>query len=95
MQDFEKPSAKGFILGLIFLIACLVAGVYAIILGGKMVIGIFNYAEGKRATEECYKLQDQSRVFKGPFYLTQGEKDQCDYYGIKIDAPVKSRYELE
>jgi hypothetical protein len=51
-----------------------------------------NYAETQRAKLECRKLQDQARVFTGQgFYITEGEKLQCDYYQIEVDAPVGVR----
>lgn len=60
-----------------------------------IVIAIFamaNYAETQRAKLECRKLQDQARVYTGQgFYITEGEKLQCDYYEMPIDAPVGVR----
>lgn len=40
---------------------------------------------------ECYKLQSYAEKYKnyGGFYITQGEKQMCDYHGIVVDAPVR------
>jgi len=47
---------------------------------------------------ECYKLQANAERYEnflysqeneGGFYITQNEKEMCDYHGIVIDAPVR------
>ena len=47
---------------------------------------------------ECYKLQKQSEDYKnftysedniGGFYITEADKEMCDFYRIIINAPVK------
>lgn len=37
---------------------------------------------------ECFKWKEQAKTFPA-FYITQWQKEQCDYNGITIDAPVK------
>jgi hypothetical protein len=43
----------------------------------------------KEAMVECYKLESQSKEFKGKFFLTQSESDMCIANGFYIEAPVK------
>lgn len=51
-----------------------------------------DHAETQRAKLECRKLQDQARIYKEQgFFITPGEKLQCDYYDMHIDAPVTQR----
>jgi 5'(3')-deoxyribonucleotidase len=48
---------------------------------------------------QCYKLQNYAEEYKnflyspiineGGFYITQGEKQMCDYHGIVVNAPVR------
>lgn len=47
---------------------------------------------------ECYKLQKQAEEYKnfmysetnpGGFYITEADKEMCDFYRIIINAPVK------
>lgn len=47
---------------------------------------------------ECYKLQKQANDYKnflysetnpGGFYITESDKEMCDFYRIIINAPVK------
>jgi hypothetical protein len=47
---------------------------------------------------ECYKLQKQAEEYKnfmysetnpGGFYITEDDKEMCDFYRIIINAPVK------
>ena len=47
---------------------------------------------------QCYKLQSYAEEYEnflyslensGGFYITQNEKEMCDYHGIVIDAPVR------
>lgn len=56
----------------------------SIIVMGKVI------AKGLEKSEraECYKWQDQAKEFR-EFYLTKAEADQCEYWGIKVDAPIK------
>lgn len=39
-------------------------------------------------TATCIKWQEQASEYPG-FYLTQWQKQQCDYHGITIEAPVR------
>jgi hypothetical protein len=38
---------------------------------------------------ECEKWRDEAKEFAGYYYLSPYQAEQCDYYGIKINAPVK------
>lgn len=37
---------------------------------------------------DCYKWQAQAKEYPG-FYLTKYQADQCRYWNIQVDAPVK------
>lgn len=59
---------------------------------------ILNYGIVGAEEQYCYKLQAQAEQYKnftlskdnlGGFYVTQADKDQCDFLGIDIKAPVK------
>ncbi|MEK7596392.1 MAG: hypothetical protein AAB564_02510 [Patescibacteria group bacterium] len=39
------------------------------------------------AENECLKWQNQAEKIAG-FYITQKQKIQCDFIGIRINAPV-------
>lgn len=62
----------------------LIAGFYS----AKLLAAGFEYAEARRATAECEKWEEWSRVFPD-FYMTEWQKSQCDYHGVAIDAPIK------
>lgn len=38
--------------------------------------------------EECLRWQKDAKTLPG-YYLTQWQKQQCDYHQITIEAPVK------
>lgn len=38
---------------------------------------------------ECRKWAKQAEVYRPQFYLTEWQKNQCDYHGIEINAPVR------
>ena len=42
----------------------------------------------KQAMHECLVWQKQAKEFPG-YYLLKWQKEQCDYFGIEINAPVK------
>ncbi len=42
----------------------------------------------KQDRADCHKWQEQAKEIK-EFYLTQSQRNQCDYWDIKVDAPVK------
>jgi len=68
------------------IVLTLIIGLMLVIAWGgiKLAARTFMYAEAKRATAECQEWQDQARVFKN-YYLTDWQKEQCDYYNIKIE----------
>lgn len=43
----------------------------------------------KSDTAECLKLKKQSEMYANHFYLTEWQKDMCEYQGVAINAPVK------
>ena len=59
-----------------------------ILIVGLGALFVFELGVEKQEKSECLKFQDQALNFPN-FYLTQHEKDQCDRWEIKIDAPVK------
>jgi hypothetical protein len=60
-----------------------------------VVIGCAFVALLVKATEkeekiECYKLQEQSQEYRRGFFITEWQKEMCDRWNIKVDAPVES-----
>lgn len=69
---------------------------YQNVLIGAMLLAVFfaivySFALGIDKTEEieCIKLQAQASSSLKDFYITQNQKDMCDFHNIQIDAPVK------
>jgi len=48
-------------------------------------------AWNKQEQIECIKWQKQAQEFEN-YYLLGWQKEQCDHWGIEIDAQVKTRY---
>jgi len=67
------------------MIGLVLASVYY---GGKLVVEGILFAEERRATAECEKWADEAKVFEG-YFLVGWQKEQCDTYGIEVDAPLK------
>lgn len=69
-----------------------------IILFAVFLIGLDKALDAQEQIE-CYKLQANAEQYKnflyspiineGGFYITELEKQMCDYHGIVIDAPVR------
>ncbi len=65
-------------------------GLAAIVVVAIFVLADYSLTQDQKL--ECRKLQDQARTFSGQgFYITEGEKAQCDYYNMEVDAPVGVR----
>ena len=56
---------------------------------GLVAVFIFEYGVERIEKAECLKWQDYGHQYQS-FYLTQAEKEQCDRYGIEIEAEVKA-----
>jgi hypothetical protein len=52
-----------------------------------LIILVGSVAIDRTAIAQCKTWQMQSEQYP-LFYLTQNQKDQCDYYSITINAPV-------
>lgn len=58
---------------------------------GALFVIIFLFLQiGVSRTErtECSFWLENSKKYRD-YYLTQWQKDQCDSYGISVDAPVR------
>ncbi len=65
------------IVGLIFFVALIVwIGVLAL-----------SYTINKTETSECLRWKEDAEKYPG-FYITQWQKDQCDFRQVEINAPV-------
>lgn len=73
-----KNQNTNTIITIISLIGAIVIFMYVLIVGIE-----------KESRVQCYKLESQSKEFKGKFYLTQSESEMCIANGFKIDAPVQ------
>lgn len=63
--------------------------IYLMLLVVVCVLAIaFNSAWIEEDRVACLKWQEEAHEYAG-YYLTVGQKAQCDYFGIKVDAPVK------
>jgi hypothetical protein len=47
------------------------------------------YCNGLKAQAEQYRNFSWSEDNTGGFYITKLDKEQCDHFGIKINAPVR------
>jgi len=72
---------QNFVQNLIIVLAC--AGMIAL-----LVWQTFE-AMNKQDEIDCNKWVREAREYKGAYYITRLQKEQCDTYGINIDAPVK------
>ena len=45
-------------------------------------------AQGQQDAGDCHKWAEQAQQFPG-YYITHWQKAQCDYWKVKINAPVK------
>lgn len=57
------------------------------ILGFVQMISAGLISRGEQ--HECRKWAKQAEVYRPQFYLTEWQKNQCDYHGIEINAPVR------
>lgn len=86
--DTNRDRVLSFILGIVTIVMVVAGAAFVLKIGVDMII----HAEDKRASVECYNLQDQAQAYKNQgFYITKEEKLQCDFQGIEIDAPVAVR----
>lgn len=46
------------------------------------------YGLDKQERVDCYKWQEYAQELVG-FYLTSSQTEQCEHWGIKVDAPIK------
>lgn len=69
--------AKGFIYLLVFVI-------FLTIISWIALIGL-----QREEQRECYQWQEWAQELK-VFYLTPSQKEQCDRWGIQVEAPVKN-----
>ena len=66
----------------------ILSGLLIGLLLGILIIGIF-YGMGKQDKNDCLKWQLEASTYSAVYYITEIQKQQCDYFGIVIDAPVK------
>jgi len=71
------------------------------IIGGAIIVGsaiLLSYGADNIDKQYCYGLQAQAEQYRnftwsedntGGFYITKLDKDQCDHFNIKINAPVR------
>ena len=62
-----------------------------IVMGAVAIIALIwmvTWSAQQAEQVECYQLQTQSKAYPG-FYLTEWQQQQCDRWGVEIDAPVK------
>lgn len=52
------------------------------------IVGASIYGISKQDKVDCNKWAAQASVYSA-FFITQSQKDQCDYFKINIKAPVK------
>lgn len=86
--DMEDTLADRLIAAGVF-VAIVALGMATLWYGGKTLVAGIAYAETNRATAECEKWSDEARVYPG-YFLVGWQKEQCDFYGISIDAPLKN-----
>lgn len=70
------------------LVVMIVLGIVVAVMLVGMVLGA-NNAMSQNELSECYTWGQQSVDYKNLYYLKQWQKDQCDSYGIMIDAPIR------
>lgn len=58
------------------------------VLAAGIMIAAAVYGAGKSDRVDCIKWQHEAQQYPG-FYLTTWQKQQCDYWNIKVAAPVK------
>jgi hypothetical protein len=61
-----------------------------IALGLWFFLGLIIKGIDKEEQIECYKLQEQSQEYRRGFFITKWQKEMCDRWNIKVDAPVES-----
>lgn len=59
---------------------------FVLMLGAIIAASV--YGISKQDKIDCDKWAAQSSVYSA-FFITQNQKDQCDYFKINIKAPVK------
>jgi len=68
------------------------------LIGGMVAMVIFIKPLEKFDKQYCYQVQRQAEDYKnfmysetntGGFYITESDKEMCDFYRIIINAPVK------
>jgi hypothetical protein len=61
-----------------------------LVLGSAIAFGIWAlvFGTGKQDQADCYQWQREAATYP-LFYLTKDQKAQCDYWQIKVAAPVK------
>lgn len=65
----------------LFIIAFLVVGTVAVAVAA-------NVGLDRNAREECYHWQNDAKTLT-QFYLTEAQAEQCAFYKIEVDAPVR------
>lgn len=58
---------------------------------GYVLISGFGYGIAKHEKIECEKWANEAKndKYAPNYYITQWQADQCNHYGITIDAPIK------
>lgn len=77
------------VIAIVVFVILIVGGLASVFYGGKAILAGAAYAEARRATAECEKWADQAMVYPG-YFLVGWQKEQCDTYGVAVDAPVKT-----
>lgn len=61
--------------------------IFIMIMAGVVIIG-YNIGMERQEKVECLQWQAQAKELSG-YWITNWQKNQCDYRGITIDAPVR------
>ena len=81
----------------------LIKWIAIIVIGGSVIYGLailLSYGADNLDKQYCYGLQAQAEQYRnfswsedntGGFYITKLDKEQCDHFGIKINAPIKEK----
>lgn len=72
---------KNLAINILIILACL----------GMITLLVWQTFEAMNKQDEidCNKWVKEAKEYSGTYYITKLQKEQCDTYGINIDAPIK------
>jgi surface antigen len=62
--------------------------VLVIIVAICLIVKALDYGVGLTEQGECLKWQKEAVEYAPHYYLVEWQKQQCEHYGITIDAPI-------